>query len=124
MIACGLKNRISQRPFLDPKATINLISHSVRQFAMGFGLSYDKKQDFYQILGVPPRSTEQDIKKAYYKLAQKYHPDKAGADNKAFEEKFKQVSGAYEILKNKEQRDMYDMLREAAHNPSAAKSQQ
>jgi DnaJ-class molecular chaperone len=50
-------------------------------------------------LGVPPRSKDSDIKKAYYKLAQKYHPDKAPGDKKA-EEKFKQISAAYEVLKD------------------------
>lgn len=67
---------------------------------------------------MPPRSKEGDIKKAYYKLAQKYHPDKAPG-NKAFEEKFKMISAAYEVLKDADQRKMYDQLREAAHNPGA-----
>ncbi len=48
---------------------------------------------------MPPRSKDSDIKKAYYKLAQKYHPDKAPGDKKA-EEKFKQISAAYEVLKD------------------------
>lgn len=46
-----------------------------------------------------PRTQENDIKKSYYKLAQKYHPDKAGG-NKDFEEKFKRISAAYEVLKD------------------------
>ena len=70
-----------------------------RRFSSSFGLRYDRKQDFYEILGVPPRSKEVDIKKAYYKLAQIYHPDKAHG-NKAFEEKFKSISAAYEVLKD------------------------
>ena len=71
-----------------------------RHFAKSsFGLRYEKKNDYYELLGVPPRSKDSDIKKAYYKLAQKYHPDKAPGDKKA-EEKFKQISAAYEVLKD------------------------
>jgi len=90
-----------------------------RGFASGFGLRYDKKQDFYEALGVPPRSKDTDIKKAYYKLAQKYHPDKAPGD-KAAEEKFKTISAAYEVLKDESQRKLYDQMREAAHNPNSS----
>ena len=70
-----------------------------RGFATGFGLRYDRKNDFYEVLGVPPRSKDADIKKAYYKLAQKCHPDKAPGD-KAAEERFKAINGAYEVLKD------------------------
>ena len=90
-----------------------------RGFASGFGLRYDKKQDFYEALGVPPRSKDTDIKKAYYKIAQKYHPDKAPG-NKAAEEKFKTISAAYEVLKDESQRKLYDQMREAAHNPNSS----
>jgi molecular chaperone DnaJ len=56
---------------------------------------------------VPPRSKDTEIKKAYYKLAQKYHPDKAPG-NKAYEEKFKCISAAYDVLKDESQRGVYD----------------
>lgn len=60
-------------------------------------------QDYYQILGVPKDATQDDIKKAYYKLAHKYHPDKGGD-----EKKFKEVNEAYQILSNKDKRAQYD----------------
>jgi DnaJ-class molecular chaperone len=70
-------------------------------------MKYDKKQDYYEILGVSPRSKESELKKAYYKLAQKYHPDKSDG-NKAHEEKFKTINAAYEVLKDENQRQIYD----------------
>ncbi len=60
-------------------------------------------RDYYQILGVPKDATEDDIKKAYYKLAHKYHPDKGGD-----EKKFKELNEAYQILSNKDKRSQYD----------------
>ena len=63
--------------------------------------------DYYKILGVNKAATEDEIKKAYRKLAMKYHPDHAKED-KAAEEKFKQVSEAYAVLSDKEKRQQYD----------------
>ncbi len=59
--------------------------------------------DYYQILGVPKNATEQDIKKAYRKLAHKYHPDKGGD-----EKKFKEINEAYQVLSDKKKREQYD----------------
>lgn len=59
------------------------------------------KEDFYNILGVSKNASDSEIKKAYRKLAIKYHPDKNPDDPKA-EEKFKQAAEAYEVLGNKE----------------------
>lgn len=61
-------------------------------------------KDYYELLGVPRSATEEDIKKAFRKLAQKYHPDKKGGD----EAKFKEVSEAYAVLSDKKRRAEYD----------------
>jgi curved DNA-binding protein len=63
--------------------------------------------DYYKALGVNKTATDDEIKKAYRKLAMKYHPDHAKGD-KAAEEKFKQVSEAYAVLSDKEKRQQYD----------------
>ena len=65
------------------------------------------KADFYSVLGVSRNATPDEIKKAYRKLAMQYHPDK-NPDNKAAEDKFKEVSEAYEVLHNPTRRQMYD----------------
>ncbi|WP_286814312.1 MULTISPECIES: J domain-containing protein [unclassified Maribacter] len=66
-------------------------------------------KDYYKILGVDKNATPKDIKKAYRKLAAKYHPDKTKGD-KAAEEKFKEVNEANEVLSNAEKREKYDTL--------------
>lgn len=63
--------------------------------------------DYYKVLGVEKSATEEKVKKAYRKLAMKYHPDK-NKDNKAAESKFKDVSEAYAVLSDKEKRRQYD----------------
>ena len=69
-------------------------------------MQYVKYQDYYQILGVPREADGADIKKAYRQLARKYHPD-VNKDADA-EERFKQVSEAYEVLKDPARRQAYD----------------
>ena len=71
------------------------------------------KNDFYQVLGVEKSATEDDIKKAYRKLAVKYHPDKNPGDKTA-EEKFREATEAYEILKDPQKRSRYDQFGHAA----------
>ena len=67
-------------------------------------------KDYYSILGVKEDATQDQIKKAYRKLAVKYHPDKNPGDKKA-EEKFKEISGAYYALGDEKRRKKYDNLR-------------
>ena len=64
-------------------------------------------EDYYKILGVQKSASDEDIKKAYRKLAMKYHPDHTKGD-KAAEEKFKKISEAYAVLSDKEKRKEYD----------------
>src|SRR5690606_36201115 len=71
------------------------------------------EKDFYAILGVSPDASDADIKKAYRKLARKYHPDKNPGDATA-EQKFKDVGEAHSVLSNKEQRQEYDAIRQMA----------
>jgi curved DNA-binding protein CbpA len=64
-------------------------------------------KNYYEILGISQTATEQEIKTAYRKLSQKFHPDKNEGD-KFFEEMFKKIQEAYEVLSNAEQRRLYD----------------
>jgi curved DNA-binding protein len=66
-------------------------------------------KDYYKILGISKNASAEDIKKAYRKLAVKYHPDK-NPDNKEAETRFKEISEAYEVLRDPEKRKKYDQL--------------
>ncbi len=74
------------------------------------------KRDFYEVLGVDRAADGEEIKKAYRKLALKYHPDR-NPNDKEMEEKFKELGQAYEILSNPQQRAAYDQYGHAAFDP-------
>ncbi|HLU88818.1 MAG TPA: DnaJ domain-containing protein, partial [Cyclobacteriaceae bacterium] len=67
------------------------------------------KRDYYEVLGVSKGAPQDEIKKAYRKMAIKYHPDKNPDDPQA-EEKFKEAAEAYEVLSNPEKRQRYDQF--------------
>ena len=72
-------------------------------------------KDYYKILGVDKNSSEEQIKKAFRKLAHEYHPDKSKGD----EDKFKEINEAYQVLGNKEKRKQYDQFGSAGFNPGS-----
>jgi molecular chaperone DnaJ len=77
------------------------------------------KRDYYDILGVPRNADEDDIKKAYRKLAMKHHPDRNQGDKaKASEEKFKEAKEAYEMLTDPQKRAAYDQYGHAGVDPN------
>jgi molecular chaperone DnaJ len=75
-----------------------------------------KKRDYYEVLGLNRDASEEEIKKAYRKLAMKYHPDR-NPDSKESEEKFKEAKEAYEVLSEAEKRRAYDAYGFAGVNP-------
>lgn len=79
----------------------------------------DTKRDYYEVLGVSRSADAAAIKKAYRKLAKKYHPDTNHGDPKA-EQKFKEVTEAYSVLSDPEKKKMYDQFGHAAFDQSGA----
>ena len=81
-----------------------------------------EKRDYYEILGVGKSADENQIKKAYWKLAKKYHPDVNPGDQEA-EDKFKEANEAYEVLSDKEKRSRYDQFGHAGVDPNSFSGQ-
>ena len=75
------------------------------------------KRDFYEILGVAKNASDEEIKKAYRKLAMKHHPDR-NPDNKGSEDKFKEAKEAYEMLSDTQKREAYDRYGHAGVDPN------
>lgn len=86
--------------------------------AMG-GMNMSTKRDYYDVLGINRSADEKTIKKAYRKLAKKYHPD-TNAGNAEAEERFKEVTEAYNILSDPEKKKLYDQWGHAAFENGAA----
>ena len=80
------------------------------------------KRDYYDILGIDRSASEEDLKKAFRKLARQHHPDLHSSDSqkKAAEEKFKEINEAYEVLSNGDKRKRYDMFGHAGTQPGGA----
>ena len=80
------------------------------------------KRDLYEVLGISKTADEKTIKKAYRKLAKKYHPDMNPGDKTA-EQKFKEATDAYNILSDPEKRKLYDQYGHAAFDGTVAESE-
>ena len=77
----------------------------------------ENKRDYYEVLGVSKDASADDIKKAYRKMAMKYHPDRNPGDKEA-EEKFKEVGEAYEVLSDADKKARYDQYGFAGVDPN------
>ncbi len=77
-----------------------------------------EKRDFYEVLGLQKGASDDEIKRAFRKLAMKYHPDKNSGDKKA-EEKFKEINDAYSVLGDSDKKEKYDRFGHAGVDPNA-----
>src|SRR6186997_2143361 len=82
-------------------------------------IDFDPSVDYYKVLGVSDKASQDEIKKAYRKLAKSHHPDSTGGD-KAKEKRFKEVSNAYEVLGDDKKRKPYDAIRAGGFRPDLA----
>ncbi|XP_028670123.2 dnaJ heat shock protein family (Hsp40) member A3a isoform X2 [Erpetoichthys calabaricus] len=112
---------------LGPRAVLTLTRHfgprppGVATFHTS--VSSCNKEDYYNILGVPRTASQKEIKKAYYQLAKKYHPDTSKDDPQA-KEKFTKLAEAYEVLSDEVKRKQYDTYGTAGFDPGHAGSGQ
>src|SRR5690606_23745534 len=86
---------------------------SLRMTGAVYGNGKMAKKDLYEVLGVSKTATAEELKKAYRKLAMQYHPDR-NPDDASAEQKFKEISEAYDILKDDQRRAAYDRMGHAA----------
>ena len=77
----------------------------------------EQKRDYYEVLGVSKTATDEELKKAYRKLAKQYHPD-LNPGNAEAEQKFKEINEAYEVLSDKDKRAKYDQFGHAGVDPN------
>lgn len=76
----------------------------------------ETKRDYYEVLGVSKTATDEELKKAYRKLAKQYHPDANPDNREEAEKKFKELNEAYEVLSDKQKRSMYDQFGHSGPN--------
>jgi hypothetical protein len=107
--ACCSHDRRTKRPSAAHKCTGSCCAHtaSARQLHTTSPVLADAKRDLYEVLEVPRGASKDEVKKSYYKLAKKYHPD-TNKDDPNSAAKFTDIQNAYEILSDDSKRAMYD----------------
>ncbi|XP_029944988.1 dnaJ heat shock protein family (Hsp40) member A3a isoform X2 [Salarias fasciatus] len=93
--------------------------HALYRLSFHTSAPASSKQDFYQVLGVPRTASQKEIKKAYYQMAKKYHPD-TNKDDPQAKEKFAQLAEAYEVLSDEVKRKQYDTYGSAGFDAGQA----
>ncbi|EHA8587286.1 putative Chaperone protein dnaJ 1, mitochondrial [Cocos nucifera] len=108
---CARRSLKSRLPFLDESSvppTQRIIPKGIT-FSFHGGTRLMSARDYYEVLGVSKSASASEIKKAYYALAKKLHPD-TNKDDADAERKFQEVQRAYEVLKDEEKRSLYDQV--------------